>query len=88
MHKPTDIKHFAERYNLAFAGHLHGCQFVLWKSNQKLFPGNFFYQFNILESIKNNCHYFISKGLGDTLPIRYNCKRDLIFIEVLNKNLK
>jgi len=26
--------------------------------------------------------YIISKGLGDTLPIRYNCRKDMIFVRV------
>lgn len=87
LHKPIDIDHFAESYNLAFAGHLHGSQVVLWKSNNNLYPGKWFYKWNLLKTKQNNCQYFISKGLGDTLPIRYNCKRDLMFIEVINKNL-
>jgi len=86
LHKPIHTNQFADSYNLAFAGHLHGSQFVFWKAENKLFPGKFFYKWNILKTIQNNCHYFISKGLGDTLPIRYNCKRDLLFVQVTNNN--
>jgi predicted MPP superfamily phosphohydrolase len=84
LHKPIHTNQFAASYDLAFAGHLHGSQFVLWKSENNLFPGRLFYKWNKLKSVQNNCHYFISKGLGDTLPIRYNCKRDLLFVEVVN----
>ncbi len=86
LHKPKHLSKFADSYNIALAGHLHGSQFVFWKSENKLFPGKLFYKWNILKTQQNNCHYFISKGLGDTLPIRYNCKKDLIFIQVLNTN--
>ncbi|MES2774079.1 MAG: metallophosphoesterase [Bacteroidota bacterium] len=82
LHKPISIDRFHSRYNLAFAGHLHGCQFVFWQSENKLYPGRFFYKWNILETQHNSCKYYISKGMGDTLPVRYNCKRDLLFIEV------
>ena len=82
LHKPIAGKDFQNHYDLAFAGHLHGCQFVLWKSGEKLYPGKLFYKWNILKAKLNNCGYLISKGLGDTLPIRYNCKKDLIFVEV------
>lgn len=29
-----------------------------------------------------NCRYFISKGLGDTFPVRYNCPKDSILVEI------
>jgi predicted MPP superfamily phosphohydrolase len=86
LHKPIHIDKFKDNYNLALAGHLHGSQFVFWKSKNNLYPGKFFYEWNMLKTKLNNCQYFISKGLGDTLPIRYNCKRDLLFIQVTNNN--
>lgn len=84
LHKPLHVRHFQNNYNLAVAGHLHGCQVILWKSGNKLFPGRFFYKWNILQTTSNTCRYLVSKGLGDTLPIRYNCKKDMLFIEVVN----
>ncbi len=86
LHKPKHTNQFEHNYNLAFAGHLHGCQFVFWKSKNKLFPGNFFYKWNILKAELAHCNYYISKGLGDTIPIRYNCKRDMLFIQVNSNN--
>ena len=85
LHKPINIRLFQKNYNIAFAGHLHGCQFVFWQSKDKLFPGFFFYKWNILKKKLNDCHYFISKGLGDTLPIRFNCKKDVLFVEIISK---
>ncbi|HEY0030630.1 MAG TPA: metallophosphoesterase [Bacteroidia bacterium] len=82
LHKPINIAHCKNHYKLAFAGHLHGSQFVFWQTAKGLYPGKLFYKWNILESSANACRYFISKGLGDTLPIRYNCKKDIIFVTV------
>lgn len=87
LHKPKDLTQFAESYNIAFAGHLHGSQFVFWKSKHKLYPGRWFYKWNILQMKLKKCHYYISKGLGDTLPIRFNCKKDIIFVQVINKKI-
>ncbi|MBC6611439.1 metallophosphoesterase [Hymenobacter sp. BT507] len=82
LHKPVDITAVSHQYDLAFAGHLHGCQFVFWQSAKGLFPGRFFYRWNRLKATVGTCLYLISKGLGDTLPVRYNCKRDVVFVTV------
>lgn len=82
LHQPVDIAALHSRYELAFAGHLHGSQVVLWQSGQALFPGRLFYRWNILKTRFGNCLYLISKGLGDTLPVRYNCKKDVVFVRI------
>jgi predicted MPP superfamily phosphohydrolase len=82
LHKPVDIAALNSRYDLAFAGHLHGCQVVWWGSARGLFPGRLFYRWNILKTTVGNCLYLISKGLGDTLPLRYNCKKDVVFVTI------
>jgi len=85
QHNPKDIDKTKNKFNLAFAGHLHGCQFVLWDNKKGLYPGRLFYKWNILKTKIGDTLCFISKGLGDTLPMRYNCKKDIIFIEVNNE---
>ena len=82
LHKPIDVAPYQEKYNLVFAGHLHGGQFVFWQNKKGLFPGRFFYRWNILKAKIGNCNYYVSKGMGDTLPVRYNCKKDIIFVKV------
>lgn len=84
LHKPINIEE-SNHYDLVLAGHLHGCQFVFWEYDNALFPGKFFYKWNLLKKKIVNTSFFISKGLGDTLPIRYNCKRDVLLIEVIPK---
>ncbi|UOQ52491.1 metallophosphoesterase [Hymenobacter cellulosivorans] len=82
LHKPINITKLRSLPDLAFAGHLHGSQFVFWQSAKGLFPGRLFYRWNILKTTVGRCLYLISKGLGDTLPIRYNCKKDVVFVTV------
>ena len=88
LHRPVDIESCKTAYHLVFAGHLHGSQVVLWQKEERLYPGQWFYKWNILKTRLHDCHYFISKGLGDTLPIRYNCRRDMVFVKVVSKNFK
>ncbi|MBS1663751.1 MAG: metallophosphoesterase [Bacteroidetes bacterium] len=80
LHHPIDVSPFAEQYNLAFAGHLHGSQIVLWQTPKGLYPGRWIYPLNQLDIQHGSCRYIISKGIGDTLPIRYQCSRDIILI--------
>lgn len=82
LHNPKGIDSLKDSHDAIFAGHLHGSQFVFWKNTTALYPGKIFYKWNILKTIRNKCHIFISKGLGDTLPIRFNCKRDMILLNV------
>ena len=85
LHEPVDISALTTPFDLVFAGHLHGCQVVFWETEKGLFPGKFFYRWNILKTQIGSCLYLVSKGLGDTLPIRWNCKRDIVLVEVINK---
>ena len=82
LHRPIDPKEAADRYHLIFAGHLHGCQVVLRKTGKGLYPGRWLYRWNRLDWRSGDCHYFISKGLGDTLPIRYDCPKDIILVNI------
>lgn len=82
LHKPLDLAKLRINYHLAFAGHLHGSQCVLWENRKGLFPGRYFYKWNRLKTQVGDCHYYISRGLGDTLPIRYNCPKELIVVDL------
>ena len=82
LHHPIDVRPFAHRYNLVFAGHLHGGQIVFWQTPKGLYPVRWRYRWNQLRLDYGECHYLISKGLGDTLPIRYNCRRDVIAVNL------
>lgn len=82
LHKPLDPEKLRTGYHLAFAGHLHGSQCVLWENSKGLFPGRWFYKWNRLKALVGDCRYYISRGLGDTLPLRYNCPKELIVVDL------
>jgi len=82
VHDPAVFNGNLRGYDVGFAGHLHGSQFVFWENEKGLYPGRFFYKWNVLQREKDGCLCYVSKGLGDTLPLRYNCKKDVLFLEV------
>ncbi|MDJ1497305.1 metallophosphoesterase [Cytophagaceae bacterium DM2B3-1] len=84
VHQPIDPEQIQGKYHIVLAGHLHGCQVVLWETEKGLYPGRWFYRRNFLKANLENCLYLISKGLGDTLPIRYNCKKDILLVTIGN----
>jgi len=71
-----------EGYRGVFAGHLHGCQFVFWGKEGKLFPGAWFYQWNGLRFREGACSLFVSRGVSDSFPIRWNCPREVLLCKV------
>ncbi len=82
LHEPIDPQSIQQQYDLIVAGHLHGSQVVWWENAKGLYPGRLFYRWNLLQTQLGKCLYIISKGVGDTLPIRYNCKRDVLLISI------
>jgi uncharacterized protein len=84
LHQPIDVTSIAHQYNLIFAGHLHGSQAVFWGTDNGLYPGRLVYKWNRLSATFGNCRYLISKGLGDSLPLRYNCRKDAILVEMVS----
>ena len=82
LHQPINPSSLRVTHNLVFAGHLHGGQVVLWRSARGLYPGRLFYRWNILQARLGHCLYVVSKGLGDTLPVRYNCPKDVVLVRI------
>lgn len=82
LHEPVNFDHLCSKCHLAFAGHLHGCQFVFWQRGFDLYPGRLFYRNNFLERRDKDLAYFISRGLGDTLPLRVSCPREVVRVRV------
>lgn len=82
VHNPKKIKKEAlNGINIILSGHLHGGQVILWKTkNNSNFPGTLFYKHCTDRKTINNTTLIVSKGLGDTLPIRINCPREIVKI--------
>jgi predicted MPP superfamily phosphohydrolase len=65
-------------YDLVLAGHLHGCQVVAWEHRDRLFPGAFFYPYNVLTDECGSTRLVVSRGVSDLVPIRWQCPREVV----------
>ncbi|MEA2709053.1 MAG: uncharacterized protein QOF78_1654 [Phycisphaerales bacterium] len=65
-------------FNVVLAGHLHGGQCVLMTRRNLLYPGAFFARYTGLRFARNRTTMFVSRGAADTLPLRFNCPREVI----------
>jgi uncharacterized protein len=65
-------------YRLVLAGHLHGGQCVLAQRNGKTYPGVWFSQWNGDHFVCGQTTMLVSRGVHDTLPVRWNCPREVI----------
>lgn len=78
-HNPSIWKHARHAgYDLVFAGHLHGCQWVWFEAGGRLFPGACFYPFNHRRQQSGSTHLLVSMGCSDLIPIRWGCPREII----------
>lgn len=69
-------------YALVLAGHLHGGQWVFAQRGNRLFPGAWFYRWNGLRFEAGRGTLLVSRGVSDTLPVRWNCPREVILCEI------
>jgi predicted MPP superfamily phosphohydrolase len=73
----------AAGYPLVLAGHLHGGQCVLATRNDKLYPGAWLHRWHGLRFQGHSSLMLVSRGLADTLPVRFNCPREVLLCEVV-----
>ena len=69
-------------FDLILSGHLHGGQFVFYERKGKLYPGAFAYRWNGLRFQENGSTLLVSRGVRDTLPLRWNCPREVIVVDL------
>lgn len=65
-------------FDLVLAGHLHGCQGVLFEAGGRLYPGAFFYPYNFIRQSINGTLLVVSMGCSDLIPIRWGCPREIV----------
>lgn len=84
IHNPEKIKkEELTGINLILAGHLHGGQMILCRTkNNSYFPGCMFYNYCTDRKQIGNTTLIISKGLGDMLPFRINCPKEIVRINI------
>ncbi len=63
---------------LVFAGHLHGGQCTLWERGGRQYPGAFLSRWNGLRFELPGSTLLVSRGVADTLPIRFRCPREVL----------
>jgi uncharacterized protein len=68
----------AAGFSLILAGHLHGCQAVFAERSGRWYPGAWFYRWNGARFTDGGSTMLVSRGVHDTLPIRWNCPREVI----------
>ncbi len=82
-HHPNDFYKVSDSgVDMMFSGHLHGCQIVTHTQNNLLYPGAWFYKWNGLKFKHNQSTLIVSRGLNDTLSIRWNCPREVIVCQL------
>jgi uncharacterized protein len=69
-------------FDLVLSGHLHGGQFVFYERGGRLYPGAFAYQWNGLRFEDNGSTLLVSRGVRDTFPLRWNCPREVIAVDL------
>jgi predicted MPP superfamily phosphohydrolase len=73
----------ARHFDLTLSGHLHGGQFVFYERQGRLYPGAFLYPWNGLRfDDKAGRTVLISRGVQDTLPLRWNCPREVLVVDI------
>jgi predicted MPP superfamily phosphohydrolase len=72
----------AAGYGLVLAGHLHGGQCVLATRQGRLYPAAWIYRWHGLRFEEAGAVLLVSRGAGDTLPVRFNCPREVILCEI------
>ena len=84
IHNPEKIiKTELNGIALLLAGHLHGGQFIFFKTkNHYNFPACLYYKYCIDRVTIKNTVLIVSKGLGDTFPFRVNCSKEVVNIYI------
>ncbi|MEM7388196.1 MAG: metallophosphoesterase [Verrucomicrobiota bacterium] len=79
LHNPSAFPRAARHgWNLCLAGHLHGGQCIFVQRPTGDYPGRLLYPFCGPEFQRSNAHLIVSRGVNDTLPLRWNCPRDIL----------
>jgi len=82
-HEPTAVRLASRRgFPLMLAGHLHGCQWIAFQRQGLDYPGAWFFAYHGGHFQVGPTSLYVSRGVSDTLPVRINCPRDVLLLEV------
>jgi len=65
-------------YDLVLAGHLHGGQMILCDVRGRHYPGAIYSRWTGPEFAAAQATMWVSRGLADTIPIRFRCPREIL----------
>jgi predicted MPP superfamily phosphohydrolase len=68
--------------DIVLAGHLHGGQCVLWEHRGLEYPGAFLSRWNGPRFQLGSATMLVSRGVADTLPIRFRCPREVLVCRI------
>lgn len=82
-HHPTSVKAAARAgFSLMLAGHLHGCQWIWFERGGRDYPGAWFFAYHGERFQVGPTCLLVSRGVSDTLPLRIDCPRDYLLLEL------
>ena len=82
-HYPSDFPAArAAGYRVVLAGHLHGGQCVVATRHGRLYPAAWVHHWHGLRFAEGDSVMFVSRGAGDTFPLRFNCPREVILCAI------
>lgn len=82
VHDPGALDGLPGRWTAAFAGHLHGGQAILWRHGEREYPGAWLSQWNGPRFETARGPVIVSRGMADTLPLRWACPKEVILCEI------
>jgi predicted MPP superfamily phosphohydrolase len=82
-HYPSDFPAArAAGYRVVLAGHLHGGQCLIATRRGRLYPAAWIHRWHGLRFTEDRSVMLVSRGAGDTLPLRFNCPREVILCAI------
>lgn len=82
-HEPNRVAQAARfGFPLMLAGHLHGCQWIAFQKDGLDYPGAWFFAYHGDYFQVGPTRLYVSRGVSDTLPIRINCPRDYLWLQI------
>lgn len=82
-HEPNRVKGAARAgFPAMLAGHHHACQWITHQAGGKDYPGAWFFAYHGPYFEVGRTRLWVSRGVNDQLPLRLNCPRDVLLLEV------
>lgn len=72
----------ASNYDYVLAGHLHGGQAIVADVGGRHYPGALLSRWTGPTFVAANTTMWVSRGVADTLPIRFRCPREVLLVTV------